>query len=131
VILGVPQIRIFQSVAAGVLGRGAITGGIRTYLLGIALHFFVATFIAAIYYLFSRTLPFLIKNAVPCGLIYGIIAYFVMNYVVIPLSARGTPPAFSLRTFLPAIIGHVFLVGLPVALIARWSARRKQVVALS
>ena len=124
VILGVPQIRIFQSVAAGLLGRASFEGGTRTYLLGIALHFIVATCIATVYFFLSRFLPFLIKHAVPSGLIYGVIAYFVMNYVVLPLSARGGPPAFSLRTSLPAIIGHAFLVGLPVALIARWSARR-------
>jgi hypothetical protein len=124
VILGIPQIRIFQSVAAGLLGRASFQGGTRTYLMGIVLHFVVATCIATVYYFFSQFLPILIKNAVPSGLIYGVIAYLVMNYVVIPLSARGTPAAFSLRTFLPAIIAHAFLVGLPVALIARWSARR-------
>jgi hypothetical protein len=124
VILGVPQIRIFQSVAAGVLGRASFEGGARTYLIGLALHFVVATCIAIVYYLFSRYVTVLIKYAVPSGLIYGVIAYLVMNYIVIPLSARGGPPAFSLRTFLPAIIGHAFLVGLPVAMIARWSAKR-------
>ena len=46
-----------------------------------------------------------------------------MNYLVIPLSRVGLRP-FSFRLFLPAFIGHAFLVGLPLALIARWSARR-------
>src|SRR3982751_966851 len=53
-ILGAPTLRIFQSVAAGLLGRpAAIEGGVRTFLLGLLLHFIVATCIAAVYYLAS------------------------------------------------------------------------------
>jgi hypothetical protein len=121
-ILGVKTLRIFQSVAAGLLGKASFEGGVKTFLLGIALHFVVASCIAAVYYLASLKLPVLINHAVTCGLIYGMLAYLVMNYVVIPVSA-ATPGRFALRTFLPAFIGHAFLVGLPVALIARRSAK--------
>lgn len=121
-ILGVKPLRIFQSVASGALGRASFDGGTQTFLLGILLHFVVATCIAAVYYVASLKLPVLIHRAVICGLVYGMIAYIVMNYVVIPLSA-ASPGRFSLRTFLPAFIGHAFLVGLPVALIARRSAK--------
>jgi hypothetical protein len=121
-ILGAQPLRIFQSITAGLLGRAAYEGGTQTFLLGLLLHFVVATGIAAVYYVASLKLPFLIRHAVVCGLIYGMIAYLVMNYVVIPLSAIGPRP-FSLRLFVPAFIGHAVLVGLPVALLARWSAK--------
>ncbi|HLN97968.1 MAG TPA: hypothetical protein VK208_05855 [Pyrinomonadaceae bacterium] len=123
-ILGVKPLRIFQSVASGLLGRTSFEGGVPTFLLGILLHFLVASCIAAVYYLASLKLPVLINHAVVSGLIYGMIAYLGMNYVVIPLSAarRGT---FSLRVFLPAFIAHAFLVGLPIALLARRSAQNK------
>ncbi len=125
-ILGARPLRIFQSVASGLLGREAsFEGGVPTFLLGILLHFVVATCIAAVYYVISLNLPVLIRHAVVSGLIYGMIAYLVMNYVVIPLSAIGSSPSFSLRTFLPAFIGHAFLVGLPIALLAGRSAREK------
>lgn len=121
-ILGVPKLRIFQSVASGLLGRASFDGGVRTFLVGILLHFCVAACVAAVYYALARALPVMIRHAVAGGLIYGVVAYFVMNYVVIPLSAaaRGR---FAWHVFLPAVIGHAFLVGLPVALIARRSAR--------
>src|SRR5205085_89001 len=84
-ILGVQPLRIFQPVAAGLLGsQAAIEGGVKTFLLGLLLHFIVATCIAAVYYLATLILPFLIQHAVVCGLVYGMIAYMVMNYVVIP-----------------------------------------------
>ena len=124
-ILGVPPLRIFQSVAAGVIGRTAATaGGVRTFLLGILFHFIVATCIATVYYLASLLLPVLIRHAVLSGLTYGIIAYFGMKYVVLPLSAigqRGRLP--GLPILLTEILGHALLVGLPIALLARRSAR--------
>src|ERR1044071_1860130 len=56
-ILGVKTLRIFQSVAAGLLGKASFEGGIKTFLLGIVLHFIVASCIAAVYYLASLKLP--------------------------------------------------------------------------
>jgi hypothetical protein len=124
-ILGIPLLRIFQPVASGILGRAAMEGGGTTFLLGVLLHFIVAICIATVYYLASLVWPFLLKHAVVCGLIFGMLAYLGMRYVVIPLSAvparHGT---FHLSYFLTEMIGHAFLVGLPIALIARKSALR-------
>jgi hypothetical protein len=121
-VLGVKTERIFQSVAAGLLGGASFLGGLKTFWLGVLLHFVVATCIAAVYYAASLKLPVLIRHAVVCGLVYGMLAYLGMNYVVVPLSAIGLRPS-SLRTFVPAFIGHAFLVGLPIALLARRSAK--------
>jgi len=125
-ILGVPPLRIFQSVAAGVLGRPRATaGGVPTFLLGIALHFVVATCIATVYYLVTQVLPVLVRHPIVSGLAYGVAAYFGMKYIVLPLSAigqRGTLP--RLPIMITEIIGHAVLVGLPVALLAYRSAKR-------
>ena len=123
-ILGVPPLRIFQSVAAGVIGRTAATaGGVRTFLLGILLHFIVATCIAAVYYLATLLLPGLIRHAVVSGLTYGIIAYFGMRYLVMPLSAIGQSGRLPrVPILLTELVGHALLVGLPIALLARRSA---------
>lgn len=122
-ILGAAPTRVFQSVASGLLGRASFEGGTRTFVLGILLHLVVASGIAAVYYVASLKFRILIRHAVACGLIYGLIAYLVMNYVVIPLSAIGSRPSPPPRVFLPAFIAHALLVGLPVALIARRSAK--------
>ncbi len=119
--------RVWQGVAAGLLGRdAAVAGGWNTAALGIFLHFVIAFIIAAVYYAGTRVLPVLLRHAVLCGLAYGVVCNFFMQWVVIPLSAAGgsTPAPFSLPVFLNSVIGHALLVGLPVALIARWSAKR-------
>ena len=125
-ILGVQPMRVFQSVAAGLLGRASYEGGTQTFLLGIILHFVVASCIAAVYYVASLNFRILIHHAIACGLLYGLIAYLGMNYIVIPLSAIGSRPSPPLRVFLPAFIAHALLVGLPIALIARRSAKAHQ-----
>lgn len=120
-ILGVKPLRIFQSVAAGVLGRPtAVEGGVRTFLLGLLLHFVVASCIAAVYYLATLVLPILIRHPIVSGLSYGVIAYFGMKYIVVPLSAIGQRgPLPRLPILLTEVIGHALLVGLPLGLLAR------------
>lgn len=116
-------IRVLQSVAAGLLGRASFDGGLKTALLGLLLHFLNATIIATIYYFLSRLLPTLIRHTVLTGLLYGVAAYFVMSFIVVPLSAIGPRPSPPLAVLLNGIIGHALLVGLPIALVARRSAR--------
>ena len=86
---GITPVRILQSVAAGLLGRASYTGGAKTAALGLLLHFFNATLFAIGYYFLSRLLPWLNRNAVIAGLLYGVAAYFIMTFIVVPLSAIG------------------------------------------
>src|SRR5579863_8998164 len=58
------------AIAAGLLGKGAFSGGVGTYILGVALHYFIATSAAAIYYGVSRRLIFLRESWLVCGLFF-------------------------------------------------------------
>ncbi|MEP7246077.1 MAG: hypothetical protein ABI885_20685 [Gammaproteobacteria bacterium] len=123
--LGMSPIRIGQSVAAGLLGReAALAGGVPTGLLGLALHFFIAIIMAAVYYGAATRIPLLVKRAVPCGLAYGLALYIVMNYVVMPLSAiKSTGGGGPLYIPITGVLVHVFLVGLSIALLTRRGLR--------
>ncbi|MEO8648676.1 MAG: hypothetical protein ABI539_05880 [Acidobacteriota bacterium] len=123
--LGIGVQPVFQSVAAGLLGlEAARGGGWNTWVLGLFLHYTVAFSIAAVYFLLTRIFPLVLRHPVVSGIIYGIGCHFFMQCVVIPFSAIGRWPTFSLKPTLNGIIGHAILVGLPVALIAAWSARK-------
>jgi uncharacterized membrane protein YagU involved in acid resistance len=121
-------IQILQSVAAGLIGRTAsFNGGSKTALLGLLLHFLIATIWATLFFLLSRLMPVLIRHFVTVGLLYGVAAYFIMSFLVVPLSAIGprtTPVPWPV--LLNGIIGHALLVGLPIAIIARRSAQAAQ-----
>ena len=120
---GVAPIRIFQSIAAGAHGRAAFQGGWHAAALGIAFHFIIAFLIVTTACLIGRQVPALMQHPIAFGIVYGIAVYFVMNYVVIPLSAT-TRGAFVWPVFINGILIHAFGVGIPSALFARMAARR-------
>ena len=122
---GAPPIRILQSIAAGVLGRASFAGGWSTAALGLALHFFIAFVIVVVFLAASRLLPVLTRHAVAAGLIYGIAAYLVMTFVVVPASAAGGGGAPAWPVAINGVLIHMFGVGLPASLAARAAARAR------
>ena len=119
----VPAQRIFQSVAAGLLGEGARQGGWGTAALGLALHYFIATSMSVTYYLVSRQWRALVHQPVLYGALYGLLLYVIMNYIVIPLSAAGTGSRDPLWVGL-SIVVHALLIGVPIALCSRRAERQ-------
>jgi len=115
---GMSPVVIYQFVASGLLGKAAYTGGLPAALLGLAIHFLIAFTAATVFVLASERVPQLRRDAVGWGLAFGLAVFAVMNFVVIPLSRIGasTPP---LPLIVNGLLGHAFLVGLPIALAAR------------
>lgn len=120
---GTPPARILQAIAAGLLGPDAFAGGAATAALGLALHFLIAFGMAAVYWLACLRWPVLIARPAAAGLAYGILTWAAMNYAVVPLS-RAAPPPVVPAWFVDGILAHLLLVGLLLAFVARWSARR-------
>ncbi|HEY0144139.1 MAG TPA: hypothetical protein VGF48_24850 [Thermoanaerobaculia bacterium] len=112
---GVAPHRIAQAIASGVLGRDAFRGGTGTIALGIALHFLIAFAIVAIYHLAATRFAILRERPVLCGMVYGLLAYVVMNEIVLPLSAAATGPR-PWPVLLNGLLIHALGVGLPAAL---------------
>jgi len=121
---GMNPIQVLQFIASGLLGPDSFKGGIATAALGAVLHFFIAFVAAGVYYAASLKLPALHRQATTWGLTFGVVVYFFMNYLVLPLSAVPKGP-FSLPLFLNGVIGHAIFVGLPIAWFARRSTHRK------
>lgn len=115
--------RIFQSVAAGLVGKdAALAGGARIALLGLAVHILVAFSAVTVFVLASRRLRDLVRRPVLWGAVYGLAVYCFMYYVVMPLSAIGMPKMPTLANWVPFvnnILIHVCGVGLPSAYWAR------------
>ena len=118
---GVGPLRVFRGIAAGLIGRtAALEGGLATALLGVVIHFTIATTIVTVYALASRRLAFLTRQPFLWGPVYGVAVYFVMNLVVIPLSAiHGTGLPSAVPVLLNGLLIHIVGVGTPSALFAR------------
>ncbi len=113
---GVSPVRILQSVASGLLGAAAFTGGAPAAVLGVSLHFFIALAAAAVFYMASRRLFFLVRKPALSGASYGVAVYLFMNHVVLPLSAVAKRP-FAPDIALIMVVIHIVCVGLPIAFV--------------
>jgi hypothetical protein len=111
-----------RGIAGGLLGPSARnTTGIGVWILGLAIHFFIAFSAATVYCLASRTLPFLKEHFVVCGMFYGIAVFLVMYLAVMPLCAFHFKGPYPLRLLLQGIIVHMLLIGLPIGYsLHRW-----------
>jgi len=117
---GAQPIRILHSIAAGFLGSDAArAGGVPTAIVGLFSHYLVAFSIVTVYVLLSRAIPLLRKHWLACGLVFGVIAYFVMTWFVVPMSNAGNQQITFALPARPVMINglliHMFGVGLPAA----------------
>lgn len=88
-------VRVFQSIAVGVLGKASYDGGVPTAILGASLHLFMATVFVVIYTLVAQRAPALLRKPFILGPAYGVLIYLVMNFVVMPLSRVAASPTFK------------------------------------
>ena len=116
-----PQ-RVLYFVASGLIGPAAAQGGAKIAILGLALHFLIATIWTIVFYLASRKWLFLIERPVTFGLLYGIVVYLFMNFVVLKLSLVPPRPITFVGTTI-GVLTIMFCIGLPIALIMRRYSR--------
>jgi hypothetical protein len=109
---------IMQVIAGGLLAEATFDGGMGTMVLGAILQWVMGVLIAAIYVVVSKFIPALRRRWILSGLAYGVVIFFVMNYVVLPLSAWKSMPHFTLVRF-AANMAAMLLFGLIVAFLCR------------
>jgi hypothetical protein len=117
--------RIFHFIASGLIGiHASIQLGWLGVLLGVILHFTIAIGAAGVFYLSALKFPLLVRRPFLSGAIFGLGLYFFMNRVVVPLSAVPKNPnaVFSWIDLASGFFAHIVLIGIPIALISRYSA---------
>jgi uncharacterized membrane protein YagU involved in acid resistance len=114
---GGAPLKILQAIASGIYGKDSYQGGTRTMLIGLALHFFIAAVVVAVYFLASRKIAFLNRHPILTGAVYGVGVYLFMNFVVLPLV--GMPPKFTTFSVVNQLFCHVVLIGIVTGLFAR------------
>jgi len=105
---------IMRFIAAGLLGREVIKGGLDISFIGLLLQWLMGLIIATIYVSAARRLTWMNRDWRLTGLAYGVVVYFVMNYVVLPLSALHRVPPFEWQGFIENMLA-MLLFGLIVA----------------
>ena len=107
---------MLRTVASGPFPAAASMGTAGA-ILGLAVHFALMAIMAAAFVLFVRWKLERLETPYRTGIAYGLLTYFVMNWVVVPLrfAAPLPPKPLSIAT---QLFAHIVLVGIPFALIA-------------
>ena len=110
--------RLFQGVAATLLGNKAFDGGTPTAVVGVLMHFGVAFGWSAVFlFLVMRStwIHGLLSSrygVVKVASLYGPFIWLVMSLAIIPLLVHR-PPAIGIRWWIQ-LIGHIPFVGIPI-----------------
>ena len=96
------------------------TGGA---VLGLGVHFALMAIMAALFMALVRHRPQLLDTPVRAGIAYGVVTYFVMNWLVVPLRF-GTPLPPKPLSIATQLFAHIVLVGIPFAFVALRFLRR-------
>lgn len=110
--------RLFQGVAATLLGREALDGGLSTAAVGLLMHFGVAFGWSAVFLLLVTRSPAVRRllsspyGAIKVASLYGPFIWMVMSLAIIPLLV-GRPPSFNVRWWIQ-FFGHIPFVAVPI-----------------
>jgi hypothetical protein len=112
-------ITIGHAIARGWFGKAAMQGGLGVALVGVASHYTILLVASAIFVFASLRFPVLRRMAWIVGPLFGACIYGVMHYVILPLSAVHAVANPKGVKFVWEFLGHMFGIGLPIALWAR------------
>jgi uncharacterized membrane protein YagU involved in acid resistance len=112
-------LKLLQSIASGIFKKEAYTDGPQMALYGLLFHYFIAMTFALFYFLIYPHLPFLKKNVVFSGFLYGIFVWIIMNLIVLPTVFPILPEKHFDFPLLLSIVILMFCIGLPIAVITR------------
>src|SRR4029079_17995499 len=90
---GMAPVRLLQTVASGALGKSAFAGGTGTAMLGLALHFALSYLWAGLFLIAASRAPRLLRHPLASGIAFGVLVFFSMRLIVLPLSAFPFPVA--------------------------------------
>jgi uncharacterized membrane protein SirB2 len=118
---------IYRGTASGVahaIARGWFGMAVKTMppivdVIGIASHYMILLIAASIFVLASLRFPVLRARAWIIGPVFGVCIYIVMHFVIVPLSAVHAVNNPKGIQFVEEFAGHMFVIGLPIALWAK------------
>lgn len=108
---------MLRFVASGPFPAATDMGTIGAFL-GLLVHFALMAIMATVFVLLVRARPQLLETPWRTAAAYGIVTYFAMNWVVVPLRFQ-TPLPPKMISIATQAFAHLVLVGMVFAFVAR------------
>jgi uncharacterized membrane protein YagU involved in acid resistance len=108
---------VLTFVASGLSGKSAFTNGDAMMLVGLLIHYCIATAFTVFFFFTVAKTEFARKQKLLTGILYGAFIWAVMSFLVLPLSNVPKMP----KEFWNVPIGMMILmicIGIPLAYIA-------------
>ena len=96
----------------------AMDWGSHGSILGLVVHFTLMAIMVAVLVMLVRARPRLLDRPLVTAIGYGLVTYFVMNWLVVPLRFHAPLPPSALAVG-TQLFAHIVLVGIPATIIAR------------
>jgi uncharacterized membrane protein SirB2 len=109
---------VAKAIARGWFGMAVKAMPPIVDVIGIASHYGILLIAASIFVLTSLRFPVLRQRDWITGPLFGVCIYIVMHFVIVPLS-QAPPSSPKGIQFVEEFCGHLFVIGLPIALWAR------------
>jgi len=123
---GTPPSRVFQTIASGLLGDMAFTGGNAVAVSGVFLHFSLSILWAFVFAIAAWRLPALSRRPVFSGVAFGLVVFLCMRLLVLPLSAYPYPISFEPLATSLDLLSHILLFGIPIVVIVSRAIRTRR-----
>jgi len=115
-----------QQIASGLFGDAAFNGGAGSAALGAGLHYFISIVAAGLYCRLALRSRWWRDHWLVGGTVFGVVAYVVMNLVVVPLSNAANPD-FSPEIVAKELVAHTVMFGIPIAgVVTIWLRRAEK-----
>lgn len=111
---------IFQYIASGLIDGKSFTMGGASVALGVAIHYAIAMAWTVIFYLLSRRLLVMTRQATICGIAYGGVVYIIMNFLVLPMTrVPHARAAATVASRASGVLALLFCIGLAISLLVK------------
>ena len=122
-MMGREPANMLRFVASGPFPDAAHWGA-QGAVLGLFVHFALMSVMVAAFGVTARRLPTIGQHPIAAGITYGLVTYFVMNLLVVPLRFPEAFPPKPLSV-VTQLFAHIVLVGIPISLLSARHLRRR------
>jgi hypothetical protein len=117
--------RLFQFIASGAFGKEVFTEDWNFAVYGIIFHYIIAFIWTILFFVLYSAFNLSRFNKFIVGICYGILVWFVMNRVVLPLSNITLRPFDVIKSLIAASI-LIVAIGIPLSLIASRTSKNSR-----
>ena len=108
--------KLLQGIGKAAFGANTFKDETSLALSGVAVHFFIAFSFTIFYFFIFPRIPFLRRQKIWSGLIYGAFAWCVMNLAILPLFHVANIP-HKWDSIVRGAVILMFCIGLPISII--------------